>query len=448
LNYVAALNGVAPRKLDQPFTYLELGCGTGCSTVTHAAAFSHGEFHACDFNPNAIAAGAERARTLAATNVRFHEASFEALATRKLPPFDFIVLHGVYSWVGEEARQSICRLIRRHLAPGGLVYVSYNCLPGWSGEMPLRRLMMGLSKSGAGDSLQRVQHGIHALKYLSHVGLEYFRANPAAATAVDAYSRSPGSYLAHEFLDPACAPRYSVDVADEMSAAGLRYAGSATLVDNHQALLVDDQTACAVAGLECAGQQHLAMDFAMNRQFRRDVFVQESDTQPEAGAHLGNIVIGSPGNPKTINATVQVPRGKISFHTDFIDALRVLMSRGPVMLCEATAGLSGKTRHAGETARNLLFLIAAGELAPFAKALNVFEMRCATRFASAAVERAILHVADAGSPEVVIPSEVAGWGVPISRREAVAVGDYLAGAAGGAGHPETLARLSRLGVVG
>ncbi|MCZ6855011.1 MAG: class I SAM-dependent methyltransferase, partial [Gammaproteobacteria bacterium] len=132
LNYVAALGGVEPRRLDRNFSYLELGSGPGFSTIIHAACYPAGEFHACDFNSESIAMGERYADDLAIQNVVFHAASFDELLERDLPDFDFIVLHGVYSWIGTPARQTIHHLIRKQLKPGGLVYVGYNCMPGWT----------------------------------------------------------------------------------------------------------------------------------------------------------------------------------------------------------------------------------------------------------------------------------------------------------------------------
>src|ERR1700681_1935101 len=193
LNYVAALCGASPRNLDRSFTYLDLGCGFGSSTIVNAGAFPGGEFHACDFNPAHIEGGQRHAAALAISNIQFHEASFQDLLLKDLPAFDFIVLHGVYSWVGAEARQAIRRIIRETLKPGGLVYLSYNCLPGWSIEAPLRKLLLELAATGDGGSPQRTQHAVRSLKQLSSSSLRYFNANPAAVTAVESYTKDPSN---------------------------------------------------------------------------------------------------------------------------------------------------------------------------------------------------------------------------------------------------------------
>src|SRR5262245_34461844 len=103
LNYVAVLTGVRPRIVTNPFTYLELGCGFGTSAIVNAGAFPIGQFHACDINAAHIEHAERHAAALEIDNIHFHRASFDQLGGLNLPAFDYIVLHGVYSWVGSAA---------------------------------------------------------------------------------------------------------------------------------------------------------------------------------------------------------------------------------------------------------------------------------------------------------------------------------------------------------
>jgi SAM-dependent methyltransferase len=443
LNYVAALCGASPRNLDQSFTYLDLGCGLGSSTIVNAGAFPPGEFHACDFNPAHIEGAQRHAAALEISNIQFHEAAFQDLLLQDLPAFDFIVLHGVYSWVGAEARQAIRRVIRESLKPGGLVYVSYNCLPGWSIEAPLRKLLLELAADAGGGSPQRVQQALRSLKQLSGSKLRYFTANPPAVTAVDSYAKDPSNYLAHEFLNQTWEPFYSIDIADEMADADVRYLGSATLVDNHPALVIDGLAAEVVAKLATGRQRQLAIDFAANQRFRRDVFVRghESLGQEEASRHLRAAAIGSLGNPERIGTKARVPRGEIRFHEDFIRGLQSLMVRGSTTIGQAVNALGGEGRDPVDIARNLIFLVAAGMLMPFAKARDQSQAVTARRVTNRTVERALANVIEHRAPRA-IPSETLGNGVDMLPIEALAVTEWLAGADG----VETLAPRLEAGV--
>lgn len=450
LNYVAALGGLAPRDLDTKFSYLELGSGPAFSTIVHAACFPSAEFHACDFNAESIETGSQYSHELAVENVRFHPISFADLNALELPDFDFIVLHGVYSWVGQEARKTICQLIRRRLKVGGLVYLSYNCMPGWTNELPLRKLMIELASSASGDSPERVAEAVRSLAELSNSGLKFFRTNPAAVSAVDAYSRSPSNYLAHEFLNETWEPQYSVDVADEMLQAGLSYVGSATLVDNHETLVVDSASAKAIAEMSTARQRQLATDFAVDRQFRRDVFVRADQRIDNADPNnfLGDVNVGCIGDPENIQESVQVPRGKISFQADFIGELRSLMSGGSATLAELASSLGGESRRDGEIVRNLLYLLAAGELTPFACSSLRTKTGGAVNFASETVRRMFCRVVtDQAVGQVA--SKLVGGGVEVSSSDAQTVLDCVAGGQQIADESALLliARLKRIGLL-
>jgi SAM-dependent methyltransferase len=428
LNYVAVLNGCSPRNLDGSFRYLELGCGFGSSTVVNAGAFPLGEFHACDFNPIHIEGGQRHADALGISNVQFHEASFQDLLLLDLPPFDFIVLHGVYSWVGVEARAAIRRVIHQRLKRGGLVYLSYNCLPGWSIEAPLRKLLLELSATTGGGSPGGTERALRGLKRLSGSKLRYFNANPSAVTAVGSYIKDPSNYVAHEFLNQSWEPFYSIDLADEMAEAELTYLGSATLVDNHPALVVDRLAAEAVAKLVTGRQRQLAIDFAANQRFRRDVFVRghEDLPQEEVTRHLQGVPIGSL-NPERISTTARVPRGEIRFQEDFIRGVQSLMLRGSMTIGDAVSALGGGRRDAAEIARNLIFLVAAGTLMPFARGHCPNPAIRARRLANTTVQRLLAHVIERRGRRA-IPSEILGNGVDIHPVEALAITESLSGA--------------------
>src|SRR5690606_16850084 len=71
----------------------------------------------------------------------FDEAFADFCARSNLPDFDFIGLHGIWSWISDDNRQSIVDFIRRRLKVGGVLYVSYNTQPGWAAMVPLRELL-------------------------------------------------------------------------------------------------------------------------------------------------------------------------------------------------------------------------------------------------------------------------------------------------------------------
>lgn len=427
LSYVAALRGLRTCRLDRPFTYMELGCGLGHSSIVNAGAFPAGRFHACDFNPSHIEAARAYAAAIGVDNIEFHESSFEALLDRELPSFDFIVLHGVYSWVDDRARHAVRAFIQRRLKAHGLVYVSYNCLPGWALEAPLRRLLLELAHGEAGSLPERAERALSKLRMMSAAGLAYFNVNIAAQGAVNAYAKQPRDYLVHEFLTDSWTPFYSVDVSDEMRRIGLEYVGSATLADNHEALLLESHAMSAIAALKTERERRLAQDFAMNRYFRRDVFAR--GTSEVDGRVFGDVVVGrteiAPLRPQ-----IRVPRGVVSFQTRFIEEVETLMSHGAMTIAELVAALSnGSDRNTAEIVRNVTFLVAGGALIPFARSHRC-EKQIAPPRPGSAIVRKVLDYSVGHRTAGVLPSEVLGNGIEIEPLEALALKNTLAGVEG------------------
>lgn len=445
INYVAALNGAEPIPLDAPFRYLELGCGFGTSCVVNAAAFPQASFDACDFNASHIRGGAGHAAQLDLPNIRFHSTSFERLLDAELDQYEFIVMHGVYSWVDARTRRVLRGLVERLLRPGGLMYVSYNALPGWSAELALRKLLVTLTQAESGTAAERASHGVERMTALRDAGLRYFTANPGAAAALDAYQRGEGHYLAHEFMNDAWEPFYAADIADEFARIGLSLVGNATLPHNHLPLMVDGPLANAIGDLPNVYQQQVVADFAVNQRFRRDVFIRAIGAEPRP-EYFERTPIGCVTDTEDLGPTVRVPRGEIRFQDPFIQDVRALFAQGSWSFGEAISQLTTAEQDWVAIARNVLFLVAGGALAPFAR-VTLSGSTQPTRLANPMIERAV-HGERLREGRPVIPSGVYGNGVEVEVETLEALRQWSGGGTvSEAFLSRELPRFARLGIV-
>ena len=123
---------VEPPCIEGKFTYCELGIGKGISLLTMAENYPNGEFYGVDFNPAHIKYGEYMAKQAGLTNIHFYNMSFtQALKKKKIfPKFDYIVFHGVYSWVANNVRKDMIKFCNKKIKNGGVIYNSYNALPG------------------------------------------------------------------------------------------------------------------------------------------------------------------------------------------------------------------------------------------------------------------------------------------------------------------------------
>lgn len=367
LNYVAVLKGCLPIDLDAPFTYLELGCGLGRSTTVFAGAFPHARFIGVDFNPAHISLAERYADTIGIENVEFWERGFADLAEEALPPCDFIVLHGVYSWISPETRQSVRRIILKHLKPGGLVYISYNALPGWAAASPLRKLMVEAASQAGGDVTSSLNASIRLMEEFSKAEPGYFRANPAAANELKNLRARGENYLAHEFLNSEWGLLYGVDVADEMAEAKLNYLGSATLVENHIDLLVDEAVSAQINAQRSARLRDLMLDYAVNQRFRRDVFIRghQSLSKVEQDAVFSLVSLGTTRSEAEFTQKVEAGNREIAFSDGLFSLIKKAALSGAKTVAEYRAACAGVTQRKASIDNLLTTLVAAGHLAPF-----------------------------------------------------------------------------------
>lgn len=115
-----------------PITHAcELGFGQGVSINIHAAA-SPIQWYGTDFNPAQAAFAQTLAKNCCSKAQLFDDAFADFAQRDDLPDFDYIALHGIWSWISEENRSVIVDFIRRKLKVGGVLYISYNTMPGWS----------------------------------------------------------------------------------------------------------------------------------------------------------------------------------------------------------------------------------------------------------------------------------------------------------------------------
>lgn len=228
-NFALLLSGIMPVELDAGYTYCELGCGQGYTTAVLAASNPHGRFWGVDFNPAHIAGASKVKAAAGLTNVEFLEKSFaELTGMADLPAFDFISLHGVWSWISAANRAAIAAFIYARLKPGGVVYISYNALPGWAAVAPLRQLMFESQRHKSDMSAVAVDSAIALAKRMSDLGAGYFKANPAAGINLDQISKSQKNYLIHEYFNRDWSPSYFSEVAADSGRASWAMAVQAT----------------------------------------------------------------------------------------------------------------------------------------------------------------------------------------------------------------------------
>lgn len=271
----ALMLGQRPPDLAQPFRYADLGCGHGLTATIVAATCPHAEVWGFDFNPAHIESARRLASAAGLTNLHFREASFADLATQtQTDPgsFDFVVSHGVISWISAENRARLVHIIGQWLRPGGLVYLSYNVATGWAAMLPVRALMRVLMQTNHERSDQAATGLMNYLETMKDAGAHFLSANPMTGQRLAELRKQDVRYIAHEFLNADWNPLMFADVVEAMADAKCSYIGSATLTENIDPVSVPAGMMSLVTAATDPVLRETLRDFGLAKSFRRDIY--------------------------------------------------------------------------------------------------------------------------------------------------------------------------------
>ncbi len=364
LDLVATICGFAAPPRDDGFTWCELGCGPGMAPIIFAATHPEGVFHGVDAMPDHIARGRAIAERASLGNLTFHALDFAKATALDLPKFDYIVAHGVYAWIDEGAAASMRGFIERHLKPGGLVYVSYNSMPGWASDGPFQYLLYALAEGGAGDSIARFGVAASMAETLRKAGAAALAASITAVGFSEEREKRPEAYFAHEYLAPAWRPRYVDEVRREMAEIGLSPVGSATLRDNFDSYVLRAKAREALAAIADPDQRELARDYFTFQRFRRDVFgrAPRAIDDDERRARLFGMTLALTRPASLVEYKMATEAGDLAFDNPVARGLVATLAEGPRPLSACLA----EGVDAQDLLANALTLCCAGVVRPVA----------------------------------------------------------------------------------
>ncbi len=209
-------------------TACELGYGQGLSLAIHAVA-GGACWYGTDLNP--VHAATLRG-LVADTDARIEACAqtfAQFFARDDLPVFDFVGAHGVWSWVSASNRERIVGFLRRRLRSGGVLYLSYNALPGWAPMLPLRDLLMRSVQAApaAMPLAERIEHALRDVAMRLARDPSFEEAHPGIEAELRTIRGKRTAYLAHELFNRDWAPMHPGEVAAVLRAAGLRFAALA-----------------------------------------------------------------------------------------------------------------------------------------------------------------------------------------------------------------------------
>ncbi len=265
---LASLYGVEASPVDRA-RVLELGCAAGGNLIPLGLDAPVASFVGIDLSARQIEAGQALTHALGLRNVDLRTMDLAEVGPA-FGEFDYIICHGVYSWVSAQVRSRIWEICATNLSAQGIVYISYNTYPGWHGRGMVRELLAYHARS-PGAAVDRVGRARSFLEDLVNVVADKSSAYARILRNEGEFLKGVGdSYLYHEHLEESNEPIYVHEFLRDAAAAGLQF-----VTEARTAGLRDSLPAEARATLErwadddAAAEQYL--DFLCNRTFRRSV---------------------------------------------------------------------------------------------------------------------------------------------------------------------------------
>lgn len=279
---IATLLGLAPTPIED-CRVLELGCASGGNLLPMAHTLPGSTFVGVDFSEQQIAEAQEAVDVLGLENIAFHQMDIREIGA-DFGQFDYIIAHGVYSWVPPDVREHVMMVCQQNLAPNGLALISYNTYPGWHMLGMVREMMLFHTRHIQNPSQKAAQ---------ARELMEFLAANVGGNEAYQAFLQSylhhldkqiehayprKDSALLHDELEVFNDPLYFYQFAEHAAAYGLQYVAEADfggVMTTRFPRPVQERLAQMASSLIEIEQY---MDFLRSRLFRQTLLCHEALT--------------------------------------------------------------------------------------------------------------------------------------------------------------------------
>ena len=296
LEAYAALVGVsAPNP--KTARVLELGATYGGNIISQALFNPDATFVGIELSQEQVEKGNEVIANAGLTNVSLVQSDIASIGS-EIGTFDYIIAHGVYSWVDDGVKDALLRLIDEHLAEDGIAYISYNTYPGWHTMEEVRQLMMFSNRDKAQfNHKEKVLHGKTIGSIVGSQILKYDNLkerNSKFLGALRSVMQKDEYYVGHDHLEPNNDPVYFYQFNDHLGAHNLAYLCDADLtlsmVRSFDADVADTLDKLALND-HVAQEQYL--DFMLDTTFRKSIICKAKHAES---------VTYDMGNPELVNS--------------------------------------------------------------------------------------------------------------------------------------------------
>jgi methyltransferase-like protein/2-polyprenyl-3-methyl-5-hydroxy-6-metoxy-1,4-benzoquinol methylase len=253
---------------------LELGCASGGNLIPVAVRLPNAHLVGLDISTSQIAEGQATITRLGLNNISLQHADLSEV-NKSLGQFDYIIAHGVYSWIPADVQAAMLRICKENLSPNGLAYISYNTYPGWKYREVIRDAMMfrGATRETPQERLSYARGMMDFLRDRTHSNS---LSKENIVRALDSFKNQSDYYLIHEYLEECNFPCYFKDFIARANNNQMIY-----LAESQPSCMFVSHFPAETADLllkECNGSQVVLeqhIDFLTDKTFRQTILIPE-----------------------------------------------------------------------------------------------------------------------------------------------------------------------------
>jgi len=289
--------GIRPAPVER-CRVLELGCSSGANLLAMAVGLPESEFVGVDLAGKPIARGNAMVEALGLENLTLRQADLLEMAP-DYGKFDYIIAHGLYTWVPAPVRDQMMAICKASLEPQGIAYVSYDAFPGSYARVMVREMMLFHIRDFR-EPQQQLQQAVTLLKLLAKSGKE---TEPYTKTLQDEFERMSTRSregLYHDELSPDFQPFYFYQFMENAQRHGLQFLGETDFFEMHSGGLSPQAKEVLDKISDDVTLREQYLDFMCGRAFRKTLLCHDDVSLDRSGKSVSvrSFFISSQARPK------------------------------------------------------------------------------------------------------------------------------------------------------
>lgn len=247
---------------------LELGCAEGGNLIPLAWYNPNSQFVGIDLSARQIETGLANIGKLGIHNIKLVQANLLDVQ-QEHGKFDYIIVHGVYTWVPAAVREKLLELVRESLNEHGLAYISYNINPGWRVRGTLRDMLL-YHVRGEHEPHTRLKHAYEFIELLRRAMRPGSALERHFKEELNYFQLAHPSYVYHEYLETANMPIQFNEFLAQIEPHDLRYVCDTDIYTMFSSVF-DPEVESFLEGVPTLEEQEQYMDFFRVRTLRQSV---------------------------------------------------------------------------------------------------------------------------------------------------------------------------------